>query len=120
MVKILFGWLLLKHQKVSSKKTQLLKVVIFLLFLDFVSKDLESGFRSMITWCFCISDPSFFRHYDDILGEYKIMAYIKPHVNVLSLHGICCVQKTNELYLVTEFCELGSLKDYLKQHPVSL
>lgn len=74
---------------------------------------LESSF-----YCICV-DPSDFHQYNDLVGEYKIMAYLTPHVNVISVRGICYISKNNELYLLTEFCEFGSLQEYLKRHKVN-
>jgi len=44
--------------------------------------------------------------------EATLMVTIKPHQNVLKLLGVC-MEPENPLAIVTEFCELGSLRDLL-------
>lgn len=51
------------------------------------------------------------------MAEVKIMTVIVPHVNVVSLIGACTSSiHRMRLYVLTEFCEYGSLKDYLTKH----
>lgn len=42
------------------------------------------------------------------------MSHIRPHVNVIRLIGACTQNVENrELYVLTELCDNGSLRDYL-------
>lgn len=46
--------------------------------------------------------------------ELKIMSHVRPHVNVLYLIGACTRDIENKgLFIVTELCENGSLRDYI-------
>jgi hypothetical protein len=56
------------------------------------------------------------QHCAALVGELKIMSFVRPHVNVLQLLGACTknLQKDKELFLIMELCENGSLKDYLQ------
>ena len=54
------------------------------------------------------------------MGEYKVMTNIKAHVNVISVRGICYLKNSNEMYLLMEYCEFGSLERYLEDHLVNL
>ena len=51
----------------------------------------------------------------DFLQEIKIMSYIDPHVNLVSMIGSCSsnLENQKELWLIIEFCPHGDLKDYL-------
>ena len=51
----------------------------------------------------------------DFLHEIKIMSYIKPHLNLVSMIGSCCsdTQHAREMYLLIEFCHYGDLRTYL-------
>ena len=55
---------------------------------------------------------------DDIanfLDEIKIMSYVKPHINLVSLIGACTSELniSREMWLVIEFCKNGELRKYL-------
>ena len=51
----------------------------------------------------------------DFLQEIKIMGYIKPHLNLVSMIGSCASDLDNEkeMWLIIEFCEYGDLKNFL-------
>ncbi|CDW60176.1 Ig 2 and Pkinase Tyr and I-set domain containing protein [Trichuris trichiura] len=56
-------------------------------------------------------------HQSALLSELKIMVYLGFHPNVLSLVGAVTKHMVRgELYLITEFCSLGCLRDYVRQH----
>lgn len=64
--------------------------------------------------CADLTKTEFFRA---LIDELKIMSHIRPHVNVLNLVGACTTELENrQLYVITEFCENGSLKDYLEDN----
>lgn len=51
-----------------------------------------------------------------LLSEFKIMAYVGNHVNVLSLvAAVIHRMPKGELYVASEYCEHGSLRTYLIQ-----
>ena len=54
----------------------------------------------------------------DLLQEIKIMSYVQPHFNLVSMIGSCkCdLEKTGDLWLLIEFCKFGDLKNYLAKH----
>lgn len=61
-----------------------------------------------------VSDSLNLQQYRSLADELKIMSHIRPHVNVLTLVGACTQNVANrELFVLTEFCENGSLRDYL-------
>jgi serine/threonine protein kinase len=51
----------------------------------------------------------------DFLHEIKIMSYINPHINLVSMIGSCASDLDNEkeIWLIIEFCQYGDLKDFL-------
>lgn len=64
------------------------------------------------TWF--ISDPNNIHLYRALTDEVKIMCHIEPHVNVLRFIGACTENiKNKQLFVMTEFCELGSLREFL-------
>lgn len=60
-------------------------------------------------------DVSNYNHYCALVDELKIMSNIRAQVNVLSLLGACTddLEKKHQLFILTEFREHGSLRDYL-------
>lgn len=54
-----------------------------------------------------------------LLAEMKLMMHLGRHVNVLSLLGVITSQMSSGmLCAILEYCEMGSLRDYLIQyHP---
>ena len=63
----------------------------------------------------CISGHVGQSETDNFLYEIKIMSYVDPHINLVSMIGACTgeLAKTKEMWLVLEFCEYGDLKSYL-------
>ena len=63
----------------------------------------------------CISGHVGQSEINNFLDEIKIMSYVDPHINLVSMIGACTKEqeKTNEMWLVLEFCEYGDLKSYL-------
>uniref|UniRef100_A0A5S6QHY5 receptor protein-tyrosine kinase n=1 Tax=Trichuris muris TaxID=70415 RepID=A0A5S6QHY5_TRIMR len=56
-------------------------------------------------------------HQSALLSELKIMIYLGFHPNVLSLIGAITKHMVRgELYVLTEFCSLGCLGDYLRKY----
>ena len=56
----------------------------------------------------------------DFLDEIRIMGYIDPHLNLVSMIGSCTQAKT-ELFLLIEYCKYGDLKHFLiKNHQTFL
>ena len=52
----------------------------------------------------------------EFLDEIRIMGYIDPHLNLVSMIGSCTQTKT-ELFLLIEYCKYGDLKHFLiKNH----
>ncbi len=52
-----------------------------------------------------------------MVDELKIMCHIRPHPNVLGLIGACTTFIENkQLFILTDYCEYGSLRDYLAKH----
>ncbi|OQV13667.1 Vascular endothelial growth factor receptor 1 [Hypsibius exemplaris] len=52
-----------------------------------------------------------------LLGEIKIMAHIGQNLNVVNLLGaVTKDMNKGELYMLTEYCRHGSLRDYLQSH----
>lgn len=52
-----------------------------------------------------------------LLSELKIMIYIGDHINVVNLVGaVTRLMTSGLLYIVTEFCERGSLDTFLRKH----
>jgi serine/threonine protein kinase len=55
----------------------------------------------------------------DFLREIKIMSYIKPHLNLVSMIGSCSSELENrrerEMLLIIEFCHYGDLKIFLSK-----
>ena len=58
----------------------------------------------------------------DFLEEIKIMSYIKPHINLVSMIGSCYsdTQYEREMYLLIEFCPLGDLRTYLIENKIEI
>ena len=54
----------------------------------------------------------------ELLDEIKIMSYIRPHPNLVSMIGSCVsdLLQTGQLWLVLEYCEHGELKTYLQDN----
>ena len=54
----------------------------------------------------------------NFLYEIKIMGFIDPHLNLVSMVGSCTseLEKTRELWLLLEFCDHGDLKHFLVEH----
>ena len=54
----------------------------------------------------------------NFLYEIKIMGFIDPHLNLVSMVGSCTEElgKTNQAWLLLEFCDHGDLKHYLINH----
>ena len=54
----------------------------------------------------------------NFLYEIKIMGFIDPHLNLVSMVGSCTSElgKTNQAWLLLEFCDHGDLKQYLITH----
>lgn len=56
-------------------------------------------------------------HQNALISELKMMIYIESHVNVLSLVGAVTKRMAHgQLYVLVEYCKLGSLGDFLKNH----
>lgn len=56
-------------------------------------------------------------HQNALISELKMMIYIESHVNVLSLVGaITKGISRGELYVLMEFCKLGSMSNFLRRH----
>ena len=55
---------------------------------------------------------------DNLLLEVKLMSYIHPHLNLVSMIGSCSSELTTNgiLWLLIEFCEYGDLKSYLRRN----
>ena len=55
---------------------------------------------------------------ENFLYEIKIMSYIKPHINLVSLIGACTSEfdKNKEMWLVIEFCEHGDLRTFMVEN----
>jgi serine/threonine protein kinase len=49
--------------------------------------------------------------------EYRTLASIPPHENVVRLYGVCSDNAELGLLLVMEYCQLGSLKVFLADCP---
>ena len=58
----------------------------------------------------------------DFLEEIKIMSYIKPHINLVSMIGSCYsdTQYEREMYLLIEFCPYGDLRTYLIENKIEI
>lgn len=54
-----------------------------------------------------------YHHYAALAAELKIMSHLRPHVNVLSLVGAYTAVEKRQLFLLTEYCDGGSLLDYV-------
>lgn len=54
--------------------------------------------------------------HDSFTLEMKLLMYVGRHVNVLSLLGVVTENMEHgALYAILEFCEFGSLFDYIRQ-----
>ncbi|KRX51121.1 Vascular endothelial growth factor receptor 1 [Trichinella murrelli] len=59
-------------------------------------------------------------HQKALLSELKVMVYIGFHPNVLALIGAITKHMVQgELYVMTEFCMLGCLRDYLRKKAIA-
>ena len=56
--------------------------------------------------------------FNDLLSEIKLMSYIKPHANLVSMIASCSseLQTHGQLRLLIEYCEHGDLQNYLKDN----
>jgi len=56
--------------------------------------------------------------FQDFLEEIKIMSYIQPHLNLVSMIGSCSsnINNKKEMWLILEFCPHGDLKSFLTQN----
>ena len=54
---------------------------------------------------------------NDLIREIKLMSYINPHLNLVSMIGSCRsdIDDNGKLWLLLEFCEYGDLKEYLSE-----
>ncbi len=52
-----------------------------------------------------------------LIREAKVMQHIKPHPNVLQMVAVCTekIKSEGSIYLLTEFCAGGALKEYLRK-----
>ena len=52
---------------------------------------------------------------NDLICEIKLMSYIKPHPNLVSMIGSCRseLDAVGKIWLLIEYCEYGDLKSYL-------
>lgn len=49
-----------------------------------------------------------------LLTEIKILSYLGNHENIVSMKGAYTAEiHTGTIYIITEYCEIGSLKSYL-------
>lgn len=52
-----------------------------------------------------------------LLSELKLMMHLGCHINILSLLGVISVHlDKGALFAILEYCELGSLRQYLRQY----
>ena len=53
--------------------------------------------------------------FNDFLQEIKVMSFIKPHLNLVSMVASCSTYEgqQRELWLILEYCENGDLKNFL-------
>ena len=51
---------------------------------------------------------------DDMLEEAKTMMKVPTHDHIVNFHGICLHEE--QVYVLLEFCSLGSLDKYLRKH----
>ena len=57
----------------------------------------------------------------DLICEIKIMSYVKPHLNLVSMIGVCSTKiNRGKLWLLIELCEHGDLKSYLRANKTKL
>ena len=56
--------------------------------------------------------------FNDLISEIKLMSYIKPHANLVSMIASCSseLQTHGQLRLLIEYCEHGDLQNYLKNN----
>ena len=55
---------------------------------------------------------------DDMLEEAKAMIKVPTHDHIVNFHGISVHE--NQVYVLLEFCSLGSLDKYLRKHRENL
>jgi serine/threonine protein kinase len=58
----------------------------------------------------------------DLLQEIKLMSFVQPHLNLVSMIGSCkCdLEKSGDLWLLLEFCQYGDLKNYLAKNETKI
>ncbi|KAM6986621.1 platelet-derived growth factor receptor beta-like [Aplochiton taeniatus] len=49
-----------------------------------------------------------------LISELKIMSHLGPHLNIVNLIGACT--KRGPIFLITEYCRYGDLRDYLHRN----
>ena len=50
-----------------------------------------------------------------LVSELKIMSHIEQHINIVNLVAACTTRLSSaELFVIVEYCDLGNLKDFLK------
>ena len=56
--------------------------------------------------------------FQDFLEEIKIMSYVQPHLNLVSMIGSCSsnIDNQKEMWLILEFCPHGDLKSFLTRN----
>lgn len=62
-----------------------------------------------------INGPAEGNDLKEFLHEIKIMSYVKPHLNLVSMIGssACEIDGVKEMWLILEFCRHGDLKSFL-------
>ena len=55
---------------------------------------------------------------DDMLEEAKAMIKVPTHEHIVNFHGISMHE--NQVYVLLEFCSMGSLDKYLRKHKENL
>ena len=65
-----------------------------------------------------VSGPPDGSEHRDFLQEIKIMSYINPHLNLVSMIGSCCsdTEKDREMWLIIEFCPHGDMRTFLVEN----
>jgi serine/threonine protein kinase len=58
----------------------------------------------------------------NFLCEIKVMGFIKPHLNLVSMIGSCAseLKELGKIYLIVEFCEHGDLREYIVDNKISI
>jgi serine/threonine protein kinase len=61
-----------------------------------------------------VSDSMDLKEQDNLIKEMKLMMHLGNHINVLKLLGVLSKHmEDGKLYAVLEYCQFGSLKDYI-------